>query len=981
MGNVEIKLNQLRSSYIPVYVDSITLSISGLFLSSPITVSIPIPTGTATIKLPGGMKKFIAEARGLGENLLLWRGEAEHEILPIHSQSVSIYMNPIPVTGFIHDPIGDIPSPGFTGFDINGVYIKDITSPTPSLLFRIWTTDFEPQVYYVLWFDLDQNMSTSFQFSDTITAYVPQNFGPDMGAIIKECRVKLFYDWSGQIPIIYPYPVSYPAFCDEERKMLEFTVPVTAMFNDDLNLNFIVATVLGDISTGGYEFVDFAPNSGYGTYGFGSTTPFNPFINGLIRIVAGSTYGNGGHAIGLPLGDFASSIYYDGESVYASLAIYGESGYSGVVRRLDLSTGRIYNMVGSLTLDSVRFKEAEFPIPISIGDAGGIWVNSAGVIYLTDPAGCVIRKIDPIDKTSSIVAGVPENCGYNGDGGEAMLNSPSSLFVDERTGEVYFSDTYNHIIRKIQPNRSVITIAGDYSKGGNCLPTDEATYSGPATGACLSLPYTIYPEQSTVGIVGFYVADSGNHIVRYVDLTVQPPYIYTVAGTGNVGTPLLPADPNLVELTQPYYLFYNQDYLFIIDMDYPKILAIDMVDGILYDTGLNLIGNAGGISGDSLSLFYIDFPFLFRADLKSGFPLSNTQVIAGSEVPHGGDGGNAIYAHLDYPTGLTVIGRNLYFGEKYLGTLYRINLDTGIMERVAGNSSLNFECVSVPISSAPDVPVFNIIMDVAIDDVGNIYVAEDGTCAVKKVDFSSGFINVVAGNCSCGSTKYGVNALDTSLFTPTAIAMANDGTLYLAQYDSNAYYAFIDEIRPDNTIHRFAGGITEDFTSPSPVTSGEISLGYVSALSISPDGNTLYIVDSDRGNVYAVDRNLLSVRKVYSYSPSTVSKGIREELYVKKSNLYIGSFLYDVASYKDGYLFLSSPSENKIYEFLEEANIQFRIAGNPYSSAGFLGMGGRARDALIYYPSDIAISKEGELYITLVGMQGIGGRVVRITPR
>ena len=65
-------------------------------------------------------------------------------------------------------------------------------------------------------------------------------------------------------------------------------------------------------------------------------------------------------------------------------------------------------------------------------------------------------------------AGTPGKRGYAGDGGDALearLNAPMGIAVDKR-GNLYFSDTANHRIRRVSARTGEIkTVAGTGEKG------------------------------------------------------------------------------------------------------------------------------------------------------------------------------------------------------------------------------------------------------------------------------------------------------------------------------------------------------------------------------------------------------------------------------------------------------------------------------------------------------------------------------------
>jgi len=147
-----------------------------------------------------------------------------------------------------------------------------------------------------------------------------------------------------------------------------------------------------------------------------------------------------------------------------------------------------------------------------------VWADGTGLLYIADTENDRIRKVDLAGVITTIAGtGV---AGYSGDGGAALsaqLNTPRAVIGDE-AGTLYISDSTNNVIRAVDAQGRISTIAG----------TGVAGYSGdggPATQARLSGPRGIYLDSS----LRLFVGDADNNRVRAVQLPETRPAV-TFAG-------------------------------------------------------------------------------------------------------------------------------------------------------------------------------------------------------------------------------------------------------------------------------------------------------------------------------------------------------------------------------------------------------------------------------------------------------------------
>ncbi len=134
----------------------------------------------------------------------------------------------------------------------------------------------------------------------------------------------------------------------------------------------------------------------------------------------------------------------------------------------------------------------------------GIAVDAAGNLYIADSQNYAIRKIKP-DGTVSTLAGNGEQGYVDGAGSSAEFDEPSDVVVD-KDGNVYVADQDNYCIRKITPSGMVSTLTGK-------------TVSGLVNGSLADAEFDA-PSGIAIDATGkiLYVADVGNSTIRKIQL-------------------------------------------------------------------------------------------------------------------------------------------------------------------------------------------------------------------------------------------------------------------------------------------------------------------------------------------------------------------------------------------------------------------------------------------------------------------------------
>jgi streptogramin lyase len=99
----------------------------------------------------------------------------------------------------------------------------------------------------------------------------------------------------------------------------------------------------------------------------------------------------------------------------------------------------------------------------SFSRPAGLTIDAAGNIYVADRDNHSIRKITPAGVVTTF-AGTGSAGNSNGTLSTATFNSPKAITID-REGNFYIADAGNHTIRKITPEGVVSTLAGAGSAG------------------------------------------------------------------------------------------------------------------------------------------------------------------------------------------------------------------------------------------------------------------------------------------------------------------------------------------------------------------------------------------------------------------------------------------------------------------------------------------------------------------------------------
>jgi sugar lactone lactonase YvrE len=228
-------------------------------------------------------------------------------------------------------------------------------------------------------------------------------------------------------------------------------------------------------------------------------------------------------------------------------------------------------------------------------------------------------------------------------------------------------------------------------------------------------------------------------------------------------------------------------------------------------------------------------------------PDGHVSTVAGSGV-QGYQDGPAAEAQFDTPIGVAVDHQgNIFVADSFNDRIRKISPD-GLVSTVAGGGTPGFR--AGPAATA----LFDTPCGIAVDETGNLFVADTGNHAIRKIT-PQGQVITMAGGAEGHADGKGQ---DAGFDYPTGIAITRDGFLFVTDAGSGR----IRRITPEADVTTFAGrrlgfadGIGQQarFSSPSGIA-----------------------VDRE-GNVYVADTMNFLIRRISAVAPESAATSASAE--------------------------------------------------------------------------------------------------------
>jgi sugar lactone lactonase YvrE len=447
-------------------------------------------------------------------------------------------------------------------------------------------------------------------------------------------------------------------------------------------------------------------------------------VGGNINTVAGGGPGNAG-CTGFT-GDAgpatSACLYYpQGVAVSSTGTVYIADTSNQRIRTFTVG-GNINTVAGNGSTTQATIVNGVAANGVELNNPWGVYEDPSGNIFVADSADQMVRELLLSSGLVNTFAGTG-TAGFTGDGGAAtaaQVNNPTGVARDS-SGNIYFADTNNCVIRMVNLAGNISTFAGIDTSA----PSPSCGYSGdggPATIAQLYYPYTVYVDSKN----NVFIPDSYNHVVREVTAGT----INTIAGIPGQGG--YSGDGGPATNAKLYYpgsvAEDGAGNIYIADTDNHRIREISAATGVIGTVAGN---GACAFSGDGIAIENsLCYPAEIWSDVNGNLffadqsnlrvrwvnPAGIMTTFAGDgSAGYNGDGGLATSAELYYPTGIWEDSAgNFLIADQYNG---RIRGVTAFAALNASAGSLNFPLESVNSTTPPQQVILSAVGPVTISNI------------------------------------------------------------------------------------------------------------------------------------------------------------------------------------------------------------------------------------------------------------------------
>jgi DNA-binding beta-propeller fold protein YncE len=306
---------------------------------------------------------------------------------------------------------------------------------------------------------------------------------------------------------------------------------------------------------------------------------------------------------------------------------------------------------------------------------------------------------------------------------KSTLLFPAGILADEKSAKLFISDTGHNRIIIADLTGNIIDVCGSGEKG---------YIDGPFKIARFNRPHGLAISNKKL-----FVADTGNHCVRIIDLSRKK--VSTLAGVGRQGHSLsIRGKASLAALNSPWDLEVVDDNLYVTTAGSHQIYSINMkrnTISLFAGTGIEdlidgsrqkaALAQPTGISTDGRRLYFTDSESssIRQIDL---FGEDVVTTVAGSGLYKFGDrDGEKSEVLLQHPTGLACHYNMLFVADTYNNKIKVIDPSISACKTFLGNSKAG--------SANSPVPLFDEPADISCA-LGKLYIADTNNHIIRLAD-------------------------------------------------------------------------------------------------------------------------------------------------------------------------------------------------------------------------------------------------------
>ena len=281
---------------------------------------------------------------------------------------------------------------------------------------------------------------------------------------------------------------------------------------------------------------------------------------------------------------------------------------------------------------------------------------------------------------------------------------------------------------------------------------------------------------------------------------------------------------------------------------------------------------------------------------------------------------------------------NVYVADKFNHTIRKIS-PAGVVTTLAGMAGS-----SGGANGTGGTARFNNPFGLATDSVGNVYVGGFADQTVRKIT-PAGVVTTLAGSSGSRGSADGTGSAARFAFPPSGVATDSGGNVYVADYGNHT----IRKITPSGVVTTLAGSAGQPGSADGTGSAAHFN-------------DPLGVATDSSGNVYVADYDNDTIRRISPVGVVTTLAGSAG--HSGSADGFGNAALFDhpgaVATDRSGNVYVTENAET--IRKITPAGVVTRVAGGSFGSADGFGAG-----AQFFAPGGLAVDDNGNIYVAELG--------------